>query len=143
MIRKLLILGALALGLAHAQTGVKLQDSNANDLVCNKQATFNISASGDTQIIAAPADASSIIRVCHLSFSTTAAEDIKVDQGTGTNCATNTVSITGLYKSVQSAVFQYSSQSPLRTTVGGSAVCLNTSTTTALGGVVIYAITSN
>lgn len=106
------------------------------DFICSNQASFNLSGAGDTQIIAA--SGSTTIRICHLSFSTTAPEDIKITRGTGANCATGTTDVSGLYKSVQSAVFNWESSQALRGAASG-AICLNQTAAQALGGIVIYA----
>lgn len=102
---------------------------------CGSQALFNLSGSGDTQIIAL--SGSTVIRICHIDFSTTAAEDVKLTTGTGSNCGTSTANLTGLWKSVQSAAMDYGPFSPL-VGVAANAVCLNQSVAQALGGVVIY-----
>jgi hypothetical protein len=105
--------------------------------ICASQAVFNLSGSGATQIIAL--SGTTVIRICHISMSTTATEDIQIEQGTGSNCGTNNAAITGLYKSVQSMALDFTPQESLRTTTGGRAVCINQSASQALGGVVIYA----
>lgn len=103
---------------------------------CTLQAPFDLSGAGDTQIIAL--SGSTTIYICHLSFSTTAAEDIKVTRGTGANCATGTANVTGLYKSIQSASLEFGATSPLKGAAAG-AICLNQSVAQATGGTVIYA----
>ncbi len=94
------------------------------NFACTNQASFNLSGSGDTQIIAA--SGSTTIRICHISFSTTATEDIKVTRGTGSNCGTGTADVTGLYKSVQSMALDFRNTSPLKGAASG-AICLNQS----------------
>ncbi len=102
---------------------------------CLSRAVFNLSASGDTEIIAA--SAATTIRICHLSFATVAPEDVKVVRGTGTNCGTSPADVTGLYKSIQAAAFDWGPFSPLTGAASG-AICLNQSVMQALGGVVVY-----
>lgn len=104
--------------------------------VCPSQALFNLSGSGDTQIIAA--SGSTTIRICHISFSTTAPEDIKITRGTGSNCGTGTADVTGLYKGSQSLALDFQPTAALRGAASG-AICLNQSASQALGGIVIYA----
>lgn len=104
---------------------------------CTNQASFNLSGSGNTQIVAL--SSSKNIRVCHISFSTTATEDIKFTNGTGSNCASGTADVTGLYKSVQSMALDFRNTSPLIVPVS-NALCINQSATQALGGIVIYAL---
>lgn len=103
---------------------------------CNNQALFNLSGSGNTQIVAL--SGALTIRICHISFSTTAAEDVKLTRGTGSNCATGTADVTGLYKSVQSMALDFGPFSPLLGAASG-AICLNQSAAQALGGIVLYA----
>lgn len=104
--------------------------------ICTNQASFNLSGSGNTQIIAL--SGSTVIRICHLSFATTAAEDVKVTQGTGSNCAGGTADVTGLYKSVSAMALDFAPTSALRGTAA-NAICINQSAVQALGGIVIYA----
>lgn len=105
------------------------------ELACSLQLPFNLTAAGNTQIIPA---GSGVLRVCHISFSTTAAEDVKVTQGTGANCATGPADVTGLFKTVQSMALDFGNDSPLRSGAN-QALCLNQSAAQNLGGVVIYA----
>lgn len=102
---------------------------------CGSQASFNLSGSGDTQIIAA--SGATVIRICHISFSTTAAEDVKVTRGTGANCATGTADVTGLYKNVSAMALDFGPFAPLTGAASG-AICINQSVAQALGGIVMY-----
>ena len=104
--------------------------------ICTNQASFNLTGSGNTQIIAA--SGATTIRICHLSFSTTAAEDIKVTRGTGSDCGTGTNDVTGLYKSVQGLALDFQPSAALRGAASG-AICLNQSAVQNLGGIVIFA----
>jgi hypothetical protein len=106
------------------------------DFVCTNRATFNLSGAGDTQIIAA--SGTTIVRICHISLSTVAPEDIKFTQGTGANCVTGPVDLTGLYKQVTALAFDFGSVGALRGTAS-QAICINQSVAQATGGVVIYA----
>ena len=103
--------------------------------VCTVQAPITLAASGNTQIIPAGVG---VLRVCHISFSTTATEDIQFVQGTGTNCATGTANLSGLYKSVQSMAIDFSPNAALRSSAN-QAICLNQSAAQTLGGIVVYA----
>lgn len=105
------------------------------ELACSQQLPFNLTAAGNTQIIPA---GSGVLRVCHISFSTTASEDVKITQGTGANCATGPADVTGLFKTVQSMALDFGNDSPLRSGAN-QALCLNQSAAQNLGGVVIYA----
>ena len=103
--------------------------------ICNQQALFNLSASGNTRIVTGTALEN--IYVCHLSFSTGAAEDVKLTQGTGATCAASTADLTGLYSSITAMVLQ-----PLGSLVVGTGLdlCLNQTGAQALGGIVTYAV---
>lgn len=106
------------------------------DFICTNQASFNLSGSGNTQIIAA--SGSTTVRICHISFSTTASEDIKITQGTGSNCGSGTADVTGLYKSVLGLALDFSPTAALRGSAS-QAICINQSLANATGGVVVYA----
>ena len=104
---------------------------------CTLQQLFNLAASGNTRII--NAGGTGTVRICEISFSTTAAEDIKLTEGTGTNCATGLADVTGLYKSVQSMVLDPQASAPIAAQTAGHDICLNQSAAQALGGLVVYA----
>lgn len=106
--------------------------------ICNLSAPFNLSGSGSTQIIAA--SGSTIIRVCHVDFLTTAAVNVKIVQGTGANCVTSPVDLTGLYTGASAFSFamDYAPTSALRSTAS-QAICVNQSGAVTTGGTVIYA----
>ncbi len=103
---------------------------------CTNQAAFNLSGAGDTQIIAL--SGSTTIRICHISMSTTPAENIKITRGTGSNCGSGTTDVTGLYIGVTALAFDFTPQAPLKGAASG-AICVNQSNAQATGGVVIYA----
>lgn len=106
------------------------------DFSCTHQAAITLAASGDTEII--PLSGSTVIRICHISLATTPPEDIKITQGTGTNCGTGTADVTGLYKQVTALAFDFGPSGALRSGAG-KAICLNQTGTQAAGGVVVYA----
>lgn len=103
---------------------------------CKNQALFNLSSSGNTQII--PASGSTITRICSLSFASSTTMDLKITQGTGVNCGTATADVTGLYKNILTADFEWGPAQPV-TSGAGNAVCLNQSAANTTGGIVIYA----
>ncbi len=112
-------------------------NTQGNELIgayCTSQAAFNLSGSGNTQIIAAGAGT---IHVCHISLATAAPEDIKLTSGTGANCATGTADVSGLYKTISALALD---------TLGAlvapanAALCLNQSAVQATGGIVIYSV---
>jgi hypothetical protein len=106
------------------------------EFACTNRAVFNLSGAGDTQIIAA--SGSTVVRICHISLSTTPPEDIKITQGTGVNCATGPADLTGLYKQVTALAFDFGNVGALRSSAS-QAICINQSLAQATGGVVIYA----
>ena len=104
---------------------------------CTQQQLFNLAAAGNTRII--NAGGTGTVHICEISFSTTAAEDIKITEGTGTNCGTGSADVTGLYKSVQSIVLDPQVTAAISTQTAGDDVCLNQSAAQALGGLVVFA----
>lgn len=125
---------------AHALTGsvaVSLPSDQIANPMCGSLATANLSGSGLTQVIAA--SGSTTVRICHLSLSTVASEDIKVSQGTGSNCATpgTPADLTGLYKSVTALAFDFGPFSPL-TGSASQAICISQSIAQATGVTIIY-----
>ena len=119
-------------------TGIFNAAGWANNFFCDNTQPFNITASGNTSIIPTGGASGNLVRVCHISFSTTAAEDIKFVQGGGANCATVPADVTGVYKSVQSMALDLSNGSPM-TYSAPNGLCINQSAAQLLGGVVIYA----
>lgn len=99
----------------------------------NKAAITVSSATGSTQIIAAPL-AGRQVKICALVFSSASSITVKVVQGTGTNCAANTADVTG---PVAPAINWDLNISPLRASPS-RAVCLNFSGSTTGGGFVIW-----
>jgi hypothetical protein len=89
---------------------------------------------GNQQIIALTALKS--IRVCNISFASSAAADVKLTQGTGANCATGTANLTGTYRNVLSA--SIGTQLDPLTTASAQALCLNSSAGVNIGGVILY-----
>lgn len=104
--------------------------------VCNSRANVALTASGNTQIIAAVAGQR--IYICSLSISFNAGVDLKIVEGTGSNCATGPTDITGTYKNVLTFDLLWSNTSALRSSVG-QAVCVNLAAASTGGGTVIYA----
>ena len=101
------------------------------------QASFNLSASGNTRIVTGTA--AKQIRVCHVAFQTGVPEDIKFVQGSKvtTDCDTTPADLSGLFKSTYGMALD-----PLGSfTVGsGLDLCLNQSGTQPLGGLITYMV---
>lgn len=106
------------------------------DFACTNQAAIVLTASGNTQIIAA--SGSTTIRICHFSLASDTVQNIKITRGTGTNCGTGTADITGLYYGVTALAFDFTPAAAFRGAASG-AICINQSVTGNAGGVVIYA----
>jgi hypothetical protein len=102
-------------------------------LGCNLSAAFNLAGAGSTQIVAL--SGTKTIRVCHISMSTVAGEDIKLVQGTGVNCVTGPADLTGLYKNALTIALDLNGT---LSTAAGQALCVNQSVAQATGGVVTY-----
>lgn len=127
-------------GLSGTVTGVLLGWASRPSPVltstgCVNQAAITLTGSGDTEIIAAVAGRA--VRVCELYLAAASAEDVKLTQGTGTNCGTGTADITGLFRQITTLALP--SPNGIR---GGSgkAICINQSGAVNSGGLVIYAL---
>ena len=133
-----ILLGWRAAGFAGTSSG---GGSGSNGVVvgagCTLQAPITLTASGNTRIINAAGTGT--VRICEISFSTTAAENIQITEGTGTNCGTGTANVTGVYQSVQSMVLDPQVTAPITAQTAGDDICLNQSAAQNLGGLVIYA----
>lgn len=116
---------------------VLASDQPAVGGTCTKQAAFNLSGSGNTQIIAA--SGSTKISICHISLAGVSPEDIKLVQGTHvtTDCDTGAADLTGLYKTVSGLALDFGPNT--LNTNASQAVCINQSVAQATGGLVIYA----
>jgi hypothetical protein len=114
-----------------------LTDTAGNQHVvnnCTAFAVFNLSGSGNTQIVAL--SASKKIFVCSVLFATGTPEDVKFTEGTGSNCASGTADASGLYKSI--TAFAHDAMGLPYTATAGDALCLNQQNAQALGGTVWY-----
>ncbi len=102
---------------------------------CVNQAAVTLTGSGDTEIIAGTAGR--VIRVCELYLGAASAEDVKLTQGTGTNCGTGTADVTGLFRQI--TALNLNSSNGIRGSTG-KAICVNQSGAVNAGGIVIYAL---
>lgn len=110
--------------------------SASSAATCTLSAVIALTASGNTEIIAA--SGTTAIRICHISIAGPNVQDVRLTQGTGTNCGTGTSNLTGLYGSITSLAFDWGTGAAL-TATAGNAVCVNQSGANTTGGVVIYA----
>lgn len=101
--------------------------------VCPSSAAFNVTTSGDHQVIAA--SGATKIYVCDVSFSADAPSDFKLDTGTGADCVAGTAAITGLYK--QTVTFEVPFFGQLRS-AASQALCVNFGSSVNVGGTITY-----
>jgi len=106
---------------------------------CTNQAVvqFTASGAGSTRIITAAGGGRRIV-LCHLSVGLNAPTNLIIERGTGINCGTGNVDLTGAYQNVSAIALDFGYWSVLQTTVNND-VCLNVSGAVTVGGVVIYA----
>jgi hypothetical protein len=100
-------------------------------------AVFNLAGAGNTRI--ATGVALKQLRICHISLTTVAPEDIKLTYGTGAACAGGggPVDLTGLYKTVTGLALDLFGS---LATAAGMDLCVNQSVGQATGGVITYVI---
>jgi hypothetical protein len=103
---------------------------------CTLSTVFDISASGNTQVIAPLSG--KVIRVCHWSFTTTVAQNAQLVYGTGSNCATGGTNLSGLNQSVLAVAFDWGPDAPLLA-ASSSALCVSLSSSTRTTGTITYA----
>lgn len=104
-------------------------------LKCISSVAFDLTGTGNTQIIAGAVNQN--IRICHISLSGDATADVKLTRGTGSNCATGTTDVTGTYQDVTALALDFASPSPLLVAGTSTALCVNLSAGN-WGGVVSY-----
>jgi hypothetical protein len=118
-------------------TGAENSSATAvTDFICDQSAPVSISASGETQIIAA--SSGKTIKICHISFSSTAASNVTIEQGTGTNCGTSTAAVSGAYQNALTFALDFPPRA-VPVFSSGTAACLNFATSVTAGGIVVYA----
>ncbi len=123
-----------------SSTGSGISGAGELQFNCPNQAPIILTATGNTQVIAAGGVGSGIrIRICHISFSLNTAVDVKLVQGTGSNCGTSPVDLTGVYQNIINFNLGFGNEGALR--VGQErALCINLSAVATGGGVITYAI---
>jgi len=94
-------------------------------------AAVSLSSSGLTQIIAAGAG---ITTVSHLSVSLASATTFQLEYGTGSNCATGTTALSGVYQNVSAIALDVPFIVP-----SAKALCINLGASVTGGGIVVYA----
>lgn len=104
---------------------------------CNSQAVITFTAaSGSLEIVSLTA--SQVIRICHVSLSSSAATNITLQYGTGSNCGTGTTAISGAYNNVVTLAINFMPEAAPRT-AASNAFCVVSSATATIGGMVVYA----
>ena len=103
---------------------------------CTSSTTISITGSGNTQIIAAVTD--QLVRICHISLSFDANSDFSIREGTGTDCGTNDIALTGTYLDINSIALDFGAVGALRNSAS-QALCLNFGSSVNAGGVITYA----
>jgi len=117
---------------------VAIKSTQAGTLLypCTNSAAINLTASGNTQIIAA--SGSTAIHICHISLAATSSVNLQLVTGTGANCATGAANLTGVYIGTLGFALDFGDWAQL--TGGASqALCLNQSAAVVTGGVILYA----
>lgn len=105
--------------------------------VCPSSAPITFAAaSGTLQLVGLTAG--QIIRVCHISLASDTATNITFSYGTGSNCGTGNVAITGAYNGVKTLALDFGPSAALRT-IAANAFCITSSVSATIGGVISYA----
>jgi len=99
---------------------------------------FTASGAGSTRIITAAGGGRQVV-LCHLSVALSAAVNIILERGTGTNCGTGNTDLTGAYQNTSALALDFGASSTLKAEAVNSDICVNVSGATTVGGVVIYA----
>lgn len=103
---------------------------------CPQSMVINTAAAGPTQEIAALAGAK--IRICSINVSSGTAEAIDFQQGTGTNCGTNNVQLTGLTHLAANSPWIQNFPTAGLVAIAGNAVCIHLSGANQTDGTITY-----
>ncbi len=105
--------------------------------LCDTSVAINTAAAGSTQLVALTAGQT--IYVCGYNFMAAGAVNVDLRYGTGTNCATAPVSLTGPYNLVaQTGVSYGNGAGVVVQTAAANALCVNLSAAVQVSGVVSY-----
>jgi len=106
---------------------------------CSEQAVIQFTAggAGATRIVTAAGGGKQVL-ICHISVSSTAAVDLTIQNGTGTNCGTGTASLTGAYENIVTIALDFGYWAALRVPANND-VCLSVDAASTVGGVIVYA----
>lgn len=120
------------------QYGHQFIASICNDPTLTTSAVINATASGNTEVV--PLTASQTIYVCGYNFIASGTADVRLVYGTGTACATGETGITGLYPLVANTGIAVPNGGAIQTkTASGNALCIETSASVNVRGMVTYA----
>jgi len=106
-------------------------------IFCDQSASISTASSGYTQLVARLG--AQAIYVCGYTFVSTSALAVKFAYGTGTNCATGTVDMTGaMAVAANGGVVNPVGSVPTLITLGAQAFCINLSAATQVSGHITY-----
>ena len=104
---------------------------------CPLRVPITVTAATDQRIITGVA--STNIKLCKLLFSGSTTADVTIEQGSGTNCGTNTLALTGAIGNALGLADDINANGgTLNTTIQGRDMCLHFSTTVTVGGYALY-----
>jgi hypothetical protein len=104
--------------------------------ICSLQAPITIAAGTDTVLVAGVMAKNT--RICHIDFVSDTVATFTIRSGTGSTCGTGTATLAGVYPSILTFAADYASLGALRGG-NGNDMCLHSSASATVGGVVIYA----
>lgn len=103
---------------------------------CSLSAVISLTTSGLAQIVALSSGKQ--IRVCNISNSFNNPTDWQLEYGTGANCGTGTMALTGNYKAILTVALDFTSGT--LNVPASQALCVNLGSVVTGGGVILYAL---
>jgi hypothetical protein len=104
---------------------------------CPLRVPITVTAATDQRIITGVA--STNIKLCQIVFSGAVTADVTIEQGTGTNCGTNTLALTGAIGNTLGLALDINSNGgTINTTILARDMCLHFSTAVTSGGYALY-----
>ena len=104
--------------------------------VCNMTKLISFTGAGNSEIIAGVSG--DTILICRLTLAFTSMVDFSLHEGTGANCATGDVAITGTFQDVLTVAMDFEPGGALRSGTS-QALCVNLGGAVTGWGVVTYA----
>ena len=113
--------------------------ANASDPIACNNSALGVTATGETQFIAAPTIPGQKIHLCGYTIVGSGAASVQIMSGTGSNCGTNPTAITPAYPLVAQTVIPDSTdfEHGLKGLTNG-AICVNSSTGAAASVLLYY-----